>query len=94
MIDGRLSEFLDLLYMGEELVFEYHNVKYFLQGWSSEGQARMVLDKVSETAPFKEYFWEFSGKTMIECADAFLKANIWEEKRFLQIENEIRWSDW
>ena len=62
MIDGRLSEFLDLLYMGEELVFEYHNVKYFLQGWSSEGQARMVLDKVSETAPFKEYFWEFQGK--------------------------------
>ena len=31
---------------------------------------------------------------MKECADAFLKANIWEEKRFLQIENEIRWSDW
>ena len=44
MIDGRLSEFLDLLYMGEELVFEYHNVKYFLQGWSSEGQARMVRE--------------------------------------------------
>ena len=49
MIDGRLSEFLDLLYMGEELVFEYHNVKYFLQGWSSEGQARMVLDILDKT---------------------------------------------
>lgn len=94
MIDGRLSEFLDLLYMGEELVFEYHTKKYFLQGWFTNGQARMVLDKISESESFNGYIWDYTGKSMKECADAFLKAAIWEGKDFLQIEKNVRWSDW
>ena len=94
MIDGKLSEFLDLLYMGEELLFEYHAEKFFLQGWSSEEQARMVLDKVSEPNSFEGYIWEITDRSMKKCADAFLKAPIWNGKNFLQIEREVRWSDW
>lgn len=47
MINGDIKEFLDKLYCGEELLFEYENVEYFLQGWTEDNKAHMVLDRNS-----------------------------------------------
>ncbi len=33
MIKGNITEFLDKLYYGGELLFEYQGITYFLQGW-------------------------------------------------------------
>ena len=44
MINGNITEFLDKVYYGEELFFEYQGIDYFLQGWNKDGEAVMVLD--------------------------------------------------
>ncbi len=54
MINGNITEFLDKVYYGEELFFEYQGIDYFLQGWNKDGEAVMVLDILNQ-APFKEY---------------------------------------
>ncbi|MBQ3822427.1 MAG: hypothetical protein II807_05205, partial [Thermoguttaceae bacterium] len=79
MKNGDIKEFLDLLYLGQELVFVFHGQKFFIQGWWKDDKARMVLDNVS-IEPFSGYVWEYDSKTMKECADAFLAAPIWEGK--------------
>ena len=95
MIDGKLTEFIDALYYGQEVVFSYRGMKYFIQGWWSDDktEAVLVLEEVRE-GPFTGYLWEHHDDTMAKCAEAFLKAPMWAEKNFLQIEGEVTWSDW
>ena len=93
MINGNVTEFLNLLYSGEELFFEYKGNKYFLQGWSDENSATMVLDVVADT-PFTGYIWKTTKINIRKCADAFLEAAIWNGEDFLRIENEVVWVDW
>lgn len=92
MINGKLTEFLDKLYFGEELHFEYCGKEYFLQGWMEDGEAIMVLD-VLEDAPFKNYIWETKDKNMKECAEEFINSPIWEGKDFMQIQREVSWKE-
>ena len=92
MINGNITEFLDKLYYGDELLFEYQGVTYFLQGWIKNDQATMVLD-IQDSSPFKGYLWECVRKTMKECADEFLDAHLWNKKTFLEIEKTITWID-
>ena len=94
MKNGDIKEFLYLLYLGQEIVFDFHGQKYFLEGWSNKEESTMALDIVSSEEPFSGYAWEHRAKTMKECADAFLSAPIWEGKEFLQVESEIDWTDW
>lgn len=93
MINGKLTEFMDKLYAGEEIEFEYDGRAYFLQGWTKEDNTcMMVLDAIDEN-PFKGYLWECESESMRNCADAFIKATIWKGKTFLQVEQEITWID-
>ena len=48
MKNGNITDFLDHLYLGEEIVFEYEGKKYFIQGWWAEDKsgATIVLDFV------------------------------------------------
>ena len=93
MKNGDIKEFLDLLYLGQELLFIFRGQKFFIQGWWKDDKARMVLDNVS-IEPFSGYVWEYDSKTMKECADAFLAAPIWDGKEFLQVESEVEWTEW
>ena len=95
MIDGKYTEFVDLLSYGEELVFIYKEQKYFLQGWwnDEKTQATMVLTTVNEDK-FDGYTWECQKPNMSDCADTFLSEPLWDGKDFNQIQNEVTWSDW
>ncbi len=95
MINGKLTEFIEQLYCGQELVFMYHNRKFFVQGWTEldNKTSTMVIEEIKE-CPFNGYFWEHESSKMSECAEAFLNSPIWEGKNFLQIENEVTWTDW
>ena len=93
MKNGDISEFIDQLYYGGELVFEYESKKYFLQGWTKDNICKMVLDIVSDV-PFHGYLWEYEAETMKECAEAFLTAPLWNGKDFQQVQEDVIWSDW
>lgn len=95
MISGSITDFIDQLYYGQEIVFVYKRKKYFIQGWWSDDKrmTTMVLEDVSDDAA-EGYIWEHHASNMRECAEAFLSAPIWEGKNFLQIEKEVTWSDW
>ena len=95
MIDGTLSEFIDQLYYGQEIVFLYKGNKYFIQGWWSEDKktTTLVLEEVNKNSS-DGYIWEYHAAKMSICAEAFLSAPIWDGKDFLQIESEVTWSDW
>lgn len=95
MIDGNITEFIDQLYYGQELVFLYKNKKYFIQGWWSEDKTEATMVLTDESADdFVGYLWESHDVKMSVCAEAFLVAPIWDEKSFLQIEKDVTWSDW
>lgn len=94
MKNGNVTDFLDRLYLGEELVFEYRDKIYFIQGWwEEESVATMVLDLV-EKQDFHHYIWKKDANTMKACADAFLSTPLWEGKTFLQIQETVTWTDW
>ena len=95
MKDGKLTDFLDQLYYGQELVFSYQGKKYFIQGWwdKEKSMATMVLTDESVDS-FTGYLWEHNDTKMKHCAEAFLSAPIWEGKDFLQIEADVTWCDW
>lgn len=92
MKNGNLTEFMDKLYYGEELEFEYQGKQYFLQGWSENSRCRMTLDAIDHQ-PFEKYIWEYDHESMRNCAEAFIQAPIWEGKSFFQIESDVTWID-
>ena len=95
MIGGTITEFIDKIYYGQEIVFLYKGKKYFIQGWWSDDRtsATMVLEDVYE-GPFTGYKWEYHSDKMRTCAEVFLSAPIWEGKDFPQIESDVSWIDW
>jgi len=92
MKNGNITEFIDKLYMGEELLFEYDGQEYFVQGWIEGEKAVMVLDRCSDK-DFEDYIWKSECKTMLDCAENFLNAEMWDKKSFLQIQSEVLWKD-
>lgn len=95
MINGNITEFIDQLYYGQEIVFVYNEYRYFIQGWWSDNkkEASMVLTDM-ESDPSSGYLWEYHSDSMKECAEAFLISPIWDGKDFLQIQESVIWSDW
>ena len=95
MINGNITEFIDQLYYGQELVFIFKEKKYFIQGWWNDdhSQTTMVLS-FAEEKDFDGYLWECRKERMDLCADAFLSASLWEGKTFLQIQQDVIWTDW
>ena len=92
MKNGNLTEFVDKLYYGEELEFEYLGKRYFLQGWSEDGISKLTLDAIDHD-PFNNYVWECDRESMRDCAEAFIQAPLWEGKTFYQIERDVTWID-
>ncbi len=95
MINGNITDFIDQLYYGQELLFSYNNRNYFIQGWwdKDQNEAVMVLTDESEQT-FNGYLWESRRSKMSECAEEFLKASLWDGLDFLQIEKNVIWTEW
>ena len=95
MIGGNITEFIDKLYFGQELVFVYKETQYFIQGWweESNSAAVMVLSEMN-SKPFDGYLWEYHSAKMSHCAEAFLSAPIWDGNDFMSIQEEITWTEW
>ena len=57
MINGKMTEFIEQLSYGQEIVFSYRGAKYFVQGWWNDDRsiATMVLEKLDDH-PFTGYF--------------------------------------
>ena len=92
MINGDIKEFLDKLYCGEELLFEYENVEYFLQGWTENNKAHMVLDRNSNDT-FDGYYWECIKDPMKEYAEESVRRQLWNEKTYADIHNSVIWKE-
>lgn len=95
MIDGDINEFVDQIQYGSEIVFIYQNKKYFIEGWWNKEitETTMVLMEVNNE-PFDGYIWEYHSDSMGKCAEEFLNATIWDGKNFMQIQEDVIWSDW
>lgn len=92
MINGDITEFIDKLYYGEELWFEYAGKEYFLQGWTNSSDATMVLD-IQDGKSFKDYLWKCIRPSMRECAEEFFNSKLWGERTFLEIQREVTWKE-
>ena len=92
MINGNLTEFIDKLYLGEELLFEYAGIDYFLQGWSESDMNIMVLDRLTQPT-VEGYIWQCSCATMRECAEKFLNEPLWGNDKFLNVHNDVIWKE-
>ena len=92
MINGNVSEFVDHIHYGDELVFLFHNQKFFLQGFLEEnGRYVLYLDRWDP--PSNTYIWTSRGDTHSYPVDDFLAAAIWDGKSFWDVETEIEWVD-
>ena len=95
MKNGNLNDFIDGLHYGQEVVFLFRNKRFFVQGWWEGETAYLVLECVESDKPKTAgYVWEYSAPTMTECAEAFLAAEIWDGKTFLDMESEMTWTEW
>ena len=92
MINGNLKEFIDGLYYGDERVFVYHNIKYFIQGFFEEEQYKLMLDIWEPKSSNTSYIWEKGDKNGYP-VEKFLKEKLFEGKTFLDIEQDIEWVD-
>lgn len=91
MINGSSSEFIDMIYTCQDIVFVYNNVKYWFQGYMNGDHVHM---EVFQTEPAKdEYVWEYNGKSLSEGQNEFQKAKIFNGKTFWQVEKDIEWVD-
>ena len=88
MIDGNIRDFINNLYYGSAMFFEFDGKKYFIQGWYHEGMHNLVVDYAANSTG---YIWKYSSKDSSECVENFLNARLWNGKKFHDVENEITW---
>jgi hypothetical protein len=90
MIDGNIKDFMDNLYYGEEMLIEYHHVRYFIQGWWKDVLYHLEIWDYSNP---ENYEWHCEYPTQEACVEAFLKMPHWNGKTFDEVENELIWSE-
>lgn len=89
MINGNIKDFLDSLYIGQELLFSYKEVKYFIQGWTKDnGEKHLECWEYETQSPF---LWEADGPSMSALANSFLDAPLWDGKTLEEIEACVTW---
>ena len=90
VINGKVSEFVDHIHYGDELIFRFHGREYFLQGFlADDGVLTLYLDRWQP--PTDDYIWVGRGDDANNPVEDFLCASIWEGKSFWDIEQESEW---
>lgn len=91
MIKGDYNSFLDKLYSGEELLFQFDGKKFFVQGWTKDNVKHLECWPYDE--PDDPIIWEQDGSSMVQNAKDFLEAPLWNGKTFIEVEGSIEWLD-
>ena len=92
MIDGNPNEFIDKAYTGQDIIFIYHGIKYWFQGYTkNNGICHMEIFQYQPSSD--DYIWEHNDVSMEKCLDEFIKAPIFDGKTFWDVEQEIQWVD-
>lgn len=91
MINGKPNHFLDVLYTGQDIVYIFHGVKYWFQGYTTSNGFHMEIFQYQPSA--EGYVWEFDASSADECKEAFLKTPIFNGKAFWDVEEKIEWVD-
>ena len=92
MINGNAGEFIDRIYSCQDTLFIYQSIKYWFQGYALPNG--MIHMEVSQYQTSKDQAtWEYDGKTIEECHEAFLRAPIFDGKTFWDAEQDIEWVD-
>ena len=92
MRGGNVEEFVDNIYMGQELVFLYKGQKFFLQGYCDKGSPNLYLDRWDP--PGNDYIWVGKGsKSEGYPVDEFLEQKLWDSRSFWEAQDEMEWID-
>lgn len=93
MIDGNPHDFVDTVYTGQDIVYLYHGIKYWFQGYTLEnGTCHMEIFQYQP--PAEDEIWSHDDTSMEKCLEAFLQAPIFDGKTFWDAEQEITWVDY
>jgi hypothetical protein len=92
MINGKPNDFLDTIYSCQDINYLYHGIQYWFQGYMPD-EDTVHMEIFQYKPPKDDYIWEFDGRTIEECMNAFLKAPIFDGKTFWQAEQDIEWTD-
>ena len=90
MINGNSKEFIELVYNGHDLFFNYDGHKYMFDGYSTENGFKHVIYDLNYD---NKLFYEYEDDDSVKCGDAFQKANIFNGKSFWEVEQNIEWLD-
>ena len=91
MINGNIDEFMDKLWDGEEVIYQYNGKKYFSQGYNLEnGIYRFELQ---QWEPYGDMLWFVEGLSRQESIEKFLEEPLFDGKRFWDVEKSIEWVD-
>jgi len=91
MINGNPHDFIDTVYSGQDIIFVFHGIKYWFQGYTDNGKSHM---EIFQYVPSSDGFlWIHDDDSMLKCLEAFLDAPIFNGKTFWEAESEIEWVD-
>ena len=92
MIDGNPQEFVDTLYLGEEVLFEYRHQRLFAQGYNlCDDKAVFRIDRW--TPEPLETVYEYLDTSVSKCVERFLEEKFFDGRSFWEVEKEITWCD-
>lgn len=93
MTGGTAQEFVDYIYTCQDAVFVYKGIKYWFQGYMPTTDT-VHMEVFQYEPPSDGFIWEYDGKTIEECQQAFLSALIFDGKNFWDVEQDIAWIDY
>ena len=91
MKGGNVNDFINTLSLGMELEFTYNGQTFLIEGDSDETGWSAGLVRLDP--PAEDYIWFAKGPTMLDLTEKFLKAEIFDDKNFWQVEKDIEWID-
>lgn len=92
MINGSINDFIEKLNYGDEVIFIYEGMKYFIQGYkNNDGRFTLYLDRWEP--PSNDYIWIGVGTDIDYPVSEFLTSPIWNGKTFMNIESDVEWVD-
>ena len=95
MINGDPHDFIDTVYSGQDIVYLYHGIKYWYQGYLNPKTNLSHMEVFQYNPPGDGYVWEYDSKSPSDDGlEAFLEAPIFDGKTFWEAESEIEWVDY
>lgn len=90
MINGNVQDFMSKLMYGEEMWIVYNDKKYFIQGYVEE---EIYYLEISLEYNEDDFYVQFSSEKPNICVEKFISAELFEGKKFWDVEKEIEWVD-